>query len=362
MGNAALLTSSWPALLVVAVLAAILGFSAHRASICTVRAVAELLHSRRGFMMMSIVKSMLWISAVTVPFYLLSRSSPPQAGAWQLSVMTTLGGFMFGFGAAMNGACVYSTMARLADGEIAMAVTVIGFGLGIVGFEALLDAAWISRPSPSWPRLSALIGIFPAVILIAFIIHETVRLWRTRPPEAAPRELVLAPQYRLSAAAMLIGLAGGLVYIIQGPSGYASFLQQGIEAMLGRRDPPETARFVLVAAVMAGMLISTLQRKSFHLDWKPRPSWVMNLFGGVLMGLGVALAHGGNDSLVLYAIPTLSPHALPAYVALVVGVAAGLLTIRLLLGIETRAECRNDYYYQNGPSQREPTSHSRMAV
>jgi len=81
------------------------------------------------------------------------------------------------------------------------------------------------------------------------------------------------------------------------------------------------------------------------LDWKPRSSWLINLFGGALMGFGVALAHGGNDSLVLYAIPILSPHALPGYAALAVGVAAGLLTIRLLLGIETRAECRNDLYY-----------------
>jgi uncharacterized protein len=334
-----------PALVVTAILAAILGFSAHRASICTVRAVAELLHSRRGFMLTSIVKSMLWISAVTIPFYLLSKASPPQAGAWQLSVMTMLGGFMFGLGAAMNGACVYSTMARLADGEIAMAVTVIGFGIGIIGFEALLDVAWISRPSASWPRLSALVGMFPAAVLIAFIVCETVRLWRTRPPKASPRELILSPQYRLSTAAMLMGLAGGMIYIVQGPIGYASALQQGIEALLGRRDPPEIARWVVLAAVMTGMLISTLQRKSFHLDWKPRPSWGMNLFGGALMGLGVALTHGGNDSLVLYAIPTLSPHALPAYGALAVGVATGLLTIRLLLGIETRAECRNDLYF-----------------
>jgi hypothetical protein len=63
------------------------------------------------------------------------------------------------------------------------------------------------------------------------------------------------------------------------------------------------------------------------------------------MGFGVALAHGGNDSLVLYAIPILSPHALPAYAALALGVVTGLLMIRSLLGIEVRAECRNDLYF-----------------
>ena len=61
-------------------LAAILGFSAHRASICTVRAGAELLHSRRGFMLASIIKSVLWISAVTIPFFVVSKTSPLPGG------------------------------------------------------------------------------------------------------------------------------------------------------------------------------------------------------------------------------------------------------------------------------------------
>src|SRR5712671_4481471 len=269
-----------PALVVTAMLAFILGFSAHRASICTVRGVAELLYSRRAFMLASIGKSMLWITAITIPFFLLSHTSPAPAGAWQLSMMTMLGGFVFGFGAAMNGACVYSTMARLADGEVAMAVTVIGFGLGIFGFAVLLDAAWLSRPSPTLPGLETLVGWFSAAALFAFAIYEAVQLWRTRARHRSIRELVFAPQYRLSTAAMLIGLAAGLIYLIQGPSGYATTLQQGLEAALGRRPPAEAARWVLLAAALFGMLGSTLQRRSFRLDWRPRPGWLMNLAGG----------------------------------------------------------------------------------
>jgi len=303
------------------------------------------LYSRRAFMLASIGKSMLWISAITIPFFLLSHTSPAPAGAWQLSTMTMLGGFVFGFGAAMNGACIYSTMARLADGEVAMAVTVSGFGLGILGFVVLLDAAWLSRPSPSLPGLESLVGGLSAATLVTFVIYVAARLWLTRPSGRSVHELVFAPQYRLSTAAMLIGVAAGLIYLIQGPSGYATTVQQGIEALLDRQDAPATARWVLLAAAMTGMLISTLQRRSFRLDWKPRSSWLINLFGGALMGFGVALAHGGNDSLVLYAIPILSPHALPGYAALAIGTAAGLLTLRSLLGIEMRAECRNDHYF-----------------
>src|SRR5207302_9956572 len=100
-------SDAMPALIAVVALAAILGFATHRASICTVRAVAELMSSRRAFMLASVGKSILWASAVTIPFFLLSMSTPPQSGAWTLSITAVLGGFTFGVGAAMNGACVY---------------------------------------------------------------------------------------------------------------------------------------------------------------------------------------------------------------------------------------------------------------
>jgi hypothetical protein len=92
------------------------------------------------------------------------------------------------------------------------------------------------------------------------------------------------------------------------------------------------------------MLVSTVQRGSFRIDWWPKRAWALNLGAGVLMGFGSTLAAGGNDVLVLYAIPTLSPHALPTFTALAVGVAAGLVMMRLWLGIETRVECRNDLF------------------
>ena len=77
---------------------------------------------------------------------------------------------------------------------------------------------------------------------------------------------------------------------------------------------------------------------------RPRVDWLRNIGGGVLMGMGTALAPGGNDVLVLYAIPVLSPHALPAFAAMAVGVVAGLVFMRALFGVEMRVSCRNDLY------------------
>lgn len=50
-------------------LAAILGFAAHRASICTVRAVAEILSTGRAYCLLSFGKAVLWVLAVIFPLW-----------------------------------------------------------------------------------------------------------------------------------------------------------------------------------------------------------------------------------------------------------------------------------------------------
>jgi hypothetical protein len=74
------------------------------------------------------------------------------------------------------------------------------------------------------------------------------------------------------------------------------------------------------------------------------------------MGFGTALAPGGNDVLILYAIPTLSPYALPTYMALGVGVAAGLAIMRLWLGVEARVTCRHDLFASDNWTRPIPAS------
>jgi len=334
------------ALIFACVLAGVLGFAAHRASVCTVRAVAEVMTSRTGHMLTSIGKAMLWVIAVVAPLILLMPSAGAGLSGWPLTVVSVFGGFVFGVGAAINGACGYSTMARLVDGEGGMAVTVAAFAIGILCFATLVGGHWVERPVPT-PTLAGSLsrwGLLMTLRVTLWCIYEGVRLWRARQAGIGVYDLAFAPQYRLSSAAMIIGLAGAAIFLTYGSPSYTTTLQQVIEGLRGTAPPPATERWILLLAVMAGMLFSTLQRGSFRLDWRPRRIWLRNLCGGVLMGLGVALTPGGNDALVLYGIPSLSPHALPAFFALLVGTTLGLLMMRGWFGIELRVACRNDLF------------------
>ena len=221
--------------------------------------------------------------------------------------------------------------------------------LGVFVFVTLVGRHWLDRPAPSPALVGSLSAWAPvaAAALILLAVYEAVRLWRTRPPGHSLRALLLAEKYRLSTAAMLIGLAGAGIFLLFGAPGYTSTFELVIEGAMGTKPWPVAARWLLLLAVLLGMLLSTLQRGSHRLDLRPRRAWLRNVAGGALMGFGVALTPGGNDGLVLYGIPSLSPHAIPAYLALAVGVAAAIGLMRLLFGIEMRAECRNDVFYSD---------------
>lgn len=332
-------------LVIACLFAGLLGFAAHRASICTVRAVAEIISARTGYMLASIVKSAVWVIALTLPLFWLMPAAASQIGGWQFTGATLLGGFLFGVGAAINGACAYSTMARLVDGEVRMVVCIGGFAIGIFTFLALVDLEWLTRPIRAPALLGAVLtlGLVLSLVLLGLAIYEAQRVWRNRPGNLDLTHLILLPNYRLSTAAMLIGIASTAIFLLIGSPGYTITLQNMVQSAVGMGTLP-TASGVIVLAVLAGMLISTLQRGSFRLDWQPQWSWLRNVFGGALMGLGTAMVPGGNAVLVLYATPSFSPHAPPALVALLVGAGAGLLAMRHILGLDTRVTCRNDIY------------------
>jgi uncharacterized membrane protein YedE/YeeE len=333
-------------LIAACLLAFILGFAAHRASICTVRGVAEFMHARTGHMMWSIAKSALFVMALAITVFLLTPAAAQGISGWQLTSWAVFGGFLFGVGAAINGACAYAIMTRMVDGEGAQFVGVIGFALGVVVFVLLFDMKWVPRPTPAPAQIKSLLpfGVAIGCALIAYALYEIARLWRSSAEGTTLVQRILAPQYRLSTAALLMGLASAVILLMYGSPGYTTTFQQSIEGVRGSRAFPAIERVALLLAVLAGMAASTLQRRSFRLDARPRVRWLRNLGGGALMGLGTALAPGGNDALVLYGIPTVSPHALPAICAMLIGIVLGLIVMKALFGFEMRVACRNDIY------------------
>lgn len=325
-------------------LAGLIGFAAHRASLCTVKAVAEVITSKRAWMLASFAKATAWTAVVAGCIAYFSPTSASPVLELTPPVLGLVGGFLFGVGAAINGGCSLSTLQRLADGDASMLGTLGAFILGVLAWSAFnirQELSALQSLSSVWqsgqPWVPALL-----VALTLWAMAELIRLWRSAPPTHRLGQRLLAPTYRLSTSAALLGIAGGLLYNLQGAWTYTNYLRADTASWLGAGPAPSHFHALLLAALLGGMLLSSLQRKSFALNRHWRRHLPRRLGGGFLMGLGGALVPGGNDTLILAAIPTLSPWALANYLALLAGVAAVMLMMMAMAGHLPQVECISD--------------------
>jgi hypothetical protein len=312
------------AVVLVLLLAPLLGFTAHAAGLCAVKAVSEVLTTRRAYMLASFAKAVLWIMAAMALFLWLMPGHPVSA-IFAPTLASIAGGFAFGVGAALNGGCAVSTVTRLGSGEMRMLLTVAG----IIAAIAIIDVGWATVPLPSMPPLRPLAigsrGFGLAVALLSiWAAWEALSLWRKRDRACGFVEGLLHHRWRLSLAAAVIGLANVAIALVAGHWAYTGTLRETVGARIAGHMGPSWLQIALFAALMAGVITSALLRKSCVWRCRPKPAWLRNFAGGALMGFGIVMVPGGNDGLLLDAIPSLSPHAIPAFAALLAGVATVL--------------------------------------
>jgi uncharacterized membrane protein YedE/YeeE len=324
-------------------LAALLGFGVHRASLCTVKTIAEIFSTRKIYMLKAMLKTVLWVMAISMPILLFLPSITAPNRSYAVTFAAIIGGFMFGVGAAVNGGCAFSTLGYLANGNFWMLTTLLGYCLGVAGLSVIvpmiepaqaLTSLHFKAPSP------LIFAILAALWL--FLSWEIFRLWKTREKDRSLSQLFLSKYYRLSTAALVLGFSGGVLYALYDTWTYTNALKQKVQSIWMPVEKPASINLLLFLALFCGMVVSALQRRSWRLQWRPIQTWPRHLIGGGLMGAGSVLIPGGNDTLLLKSLPALSPHALPAMIALFFGIGITLPLLRILTGKSSKVVCTND--------------------
>ena len=314
--------------------AVLIGFAAHRASLCNVRAVAELMTAGSAHMLWSLLQAVLWIATLTGVLVLVFGVVPLPTLARTPIGWALAGAALFGVGAAVNGGCSLSTLQRLADGDLGMLVTLAGFALGVSAWPVIVATPWpaglapVASPWLRWPDVA------PWVLALLVAWAASRLRWfgqlARRDGRWVLRAQLLAPAYHLSVAAAVMGLAAGLLYATQGAWSYTNFLRSEVLHRVDAAPAPSAWHAMLMLGLLAGMVGSAWQRGSLAWRRPTRPSvWLRHAGGGALMGLGAALAPGGNDTLLLSGLPTLTVVAVGAYAAMLSGIAAVLWAMRL---------------------------------
>ncbi len=296
----------------------ILGVSAHRAGLCAVKAVAEVMTSRSGWILWSFLKASLWIAG------LIAVSGAMGLGIglrhWPLQWQALLGGLIFGLGAGANGACSFSTLTRLAEGHGVMLFTLAGWPLGMAGLHQLMPHLH-RAPDPA-VSLSGwvLLG------LGSWMAWEAGKIMRRLRAEGWGQ--LRAAHWPLSLSVAVVAVANFGILASGGSWSFTSTLICAAGAAPLTNCAHATFLWSVSLAALAGMLGSALARRSFRLR-RIRPAAALRHgLSGVAMGVGAALLPGGNDGLILFGLPALSPHALPGWIAMVAGIALALSLLR----------------------------------
>ena len=308
-----------------------------------VKAVAEILTTHRAFLLISFAKTVVWIELVTIPLTWLFPDVRANRHMLGFSWAAVTGGIVFGIGAAVNRACAISILSHLGEGELSMLLTIAAmlFGAAIAADVAGLSNSAIQQPLANLDEPSTAAACF-LVLASAWAARDVWRLWRAWPEGASLGQILLASPYRLSAAAAVLGISNGVVYALHGSWAYTTAIQREIGLGATGSEKPGADQWLLVGSLLAGAAISAIQRGRFQLAWRPSAAWAQNIIGGALMGFGAFFIPGGNDVLLLQGIPSLSPPALLALVAMIIGIAATIIVIRFVTGEYMRIRCVSD--------------------
>jgi len=310
----------------------ILGASAHRAGLCTVKAVSEVLTTRRGWFLLSFAKAALWTMAILSVAGVFGFA--PALRQWPLSGQALLGGVLFGLGAGANGSCSFSTLTRLADGHLAMLFTLLGWPAGMIlayhVFPDFHQMPLAASPVPGW-----LIAV-----LVPWMIWELWRIVRRFGHEGWA--MLRAAHWPLSFSVAVIGGANAALLLLSGGWSFTSVLlcATGVVPLAGCQNPLSLG--AISAAAMAGMVGSAVLRRSFRVRRIKPGAALRHGVSGVIMGAGAALIPGGNDGLILFGIPALSPQALLAWPGICLGIAVSLIILRAFGRPLMAIHCQND--------------------
>ena len=279
-----------------------LGAALARVSLCAVGGMQQAVVARNY---QGLERLLLAASGAGVVLLLFAGLAPGHVGLPAASRFHTgiiVGGALLGLGALLNGGCYLGSVLYLGSGNLNFLLTLVGIGLGARSAEALAPLRVAAVPAV---RMALRFDWMAGAGLFALLI---VLLLRGR----SSRERWLA---------LCAGMLGGVVCARHPGWSYGAVVETLAHGQAYARD-----RNALLSAAMlfVGALAGARLAGRFELR-RPTPWRGMRcLVGGTVMGCGAALIPGGNDTLLLWAIPGLAVNGALAYIVMLTTIGLGV--------------------------------------
>jgi len=282
----------------------LVGMAISASSTCAVAASREILFERRPDMLLGFLIAMGVAGLITLPLHWLIGPTAHVTPVVPISSSLLLGAALIGLGAVVNDACLLGTLARIGQGEVRFLALPFGLALGFAVAErqsALVVG--IARPNPH--ELPSAQG----VAVVAIFAAMAVWAWQRR--GKGSRESTSAGSWP-RAMMLAMGLCGALLFCLAPQWTYSDAIH-AIVRRGGMQMQADARAFAPALALLAGALVSGLLTRAFVFRAPTAITLTRSLAGGAVMALGGTLIPGGNDSLLLAAIPSASLSGITAY-------------------------------------------------
>ena len=119
-----------------------------------------------------------------------------------------------------------------------------------------------------------------------------------------------------------IGLLVAALFFIESMWAPSRLIQDMGRTVVEGRTAPDLYRIYLAMMMLIGMRISVVVYKEQRFRWPTVYKFMRHTLGGLMMGVGGAIALGGNDAQILMGMPALSFGAMTAIAFMLLGIAS----------------------------------------
>lgn len=275
-----------------AIAAVVMGYALNQGSTCAVLAARQVLEERRptlllGFAVAAATAGLVWLPLAWTG---ITELTPDRAAGPGLIA----GAALLGAGAVLNRACLLGSISRIGDGRFSYLGLPVGLFFGFI----VADMAG-AEPSPVRPNMLGHVSEVSALVLVGF----GVLLWLGWAIMRALGDRKEAHRWSTRSAMVVLGVAGATLFAaapgwtladavrLAAPQGPMTLMAAG------------TLGLGMFTLLCLGAVVSGLRRRSF-VPRRPHPAALLrSVSGGAVMAVGASLVPGGNDTLLLAALP-----------------------------------------------------------
>ncbi len=308
-----------------------MGYSVNQGGTCAVATAHEIIHHRRPRLFISLLAASATAGLVAVPLVWFAVGSAMLASAVDVSGALLVGAVVFGIGATTNDACLLGSLGRLGEGELRLIFLPAGLAAGF--FAADISGGGKTRhihdsvlSAPSMTGYVAL-AAFTATLGLTLALVSRGRIDRQ------------PGQWPLGFSVLMVGATGGALYAIAPAWTYADLVHRSLPLAMSLDNDVAA---LTVTATIAGAVAAAHRRERWHPQRVTVSDAAKTTIGGFLMGLGAAVIPGGNDGLILAALPALSVGGAVAYIVMLATIMTALAVKHRCMGHAATPRQPND--------------------